>query len=160
MKKIPLTNSPLFALVDDEDYNFLMQWKWKIYKGYAYRNTRKNGKSITIIMSRLINNTPSGIETDHRDRNKLNNQRYNLRDATTQQNAFNRKMFHKNKIGFKGVVARNKKFMATIYKNGVSIYLGMHDTPLLAAAAYNDAALKYHGEFARLNDLFPMAPAE
>jgi len=97
MKKIPLTQGKL-ALVDDADYKWLNQWKWKVincnYTCYAARTIylgggRKNQKSGTIQMHRLILNAPINMEGDHKDGNGLNNQRSNLRLATSGQNSQN-----------------------------------------------------------------------
>jgi len=160
MKKIPLTQGK-FALVDDEDFEWLNQWKWYYSKvgkdgigGYAMRKFRVNGKQKTIRMHRLINNTPDGMDTDHDNGNKLDNRRKNLRDATTSQNQINRKKGRGNYSSrFKGVFWHKvtKKWHAQITLNGKRIHLGLFVSELAAAAAYDEAAIKFHGEFASLN---------
>ncbi len=85
MKKIPLTQGK-FALVDDEDFEYLNQWKWKFLSGYA---ARKKGKK-TIYMHRLVNNTLDNKSTDHINMNKSDNRKENLRSSTSSQNKFNR----------------------------------------------------------------------
>lgn len=94
MKKIDISTKSFpdtFALVDDADFEWLSQWRWSNKKGYARRNTWEPGtkRQQTIWMHRLINNTPMGYETDHIDRNPLNNQRENLRTVTGGQNKMN-----------------------------------------------------------------------
>ena len=100
MKTIQLTQGQ-FALVDDEDYDFLMQWKWQAHKDKStYYATRvEYGKNIKkgIKMHRVIMNTPRNMETDHKDRNGLNNQKYNLRICTRGQNQTNKRNWGKSK---------------------------------------------------------------
>jgi hypothetical protein len=99
---------------------------------------------------------PEGTEVDHIDGNTFDNRRSsNLRLCTHHQNLINKKIQKNNITGFKGVVYRekNKKYSAQIQCNNKSIHLGMFSNPIDAALAYNAAALKYHGEFARLNEL-------
>lgn len=98
MKLIPLTQGK-FAQVDDEDYDYLMQWKWYTKKGrntfYAVRSifTRtKEGKksSKRVYMHRdLLNIQDSNILVDHIDCNGLNNQSNNIRECTMKQNQAN-----------------------------------------------------------------------
>ena len=158
MKKIPLTQGKI-ALVDDEDYDFLMQWKWHYIKcrdpGYAARY-RKNGESGTqqkILMHRFLMGTPPGMEIDHRDNNGLNNQRYNLRRATSSQNRRNSELRVDNKSGYKGVTrtASKKKWRVYIKINGKQKWLGSFISKKDAAKAYNIAAKELFGEFANLN---------
>jgi hypothetical protein len=105
-----------------------------------------------IWMHRFIMNTPDGMETDHRDMIRLNNQRYNLRTCTKAQNQRNRTKLSNNTSGFKGVTFNNGRIQSQIKIDGKLIYLGTFPTPIKAAQAYNDAAIKYFGEFARLNE--------
>lgn len=108
MKKIPLTKGQV-ALVDDEDYEMVSRYKWytqDINKTlYAQRMivTKGTGKRVTMFMHRLIMNTPQGMDTDHIDRNGLNNQKSNLRICTRTQNLLNRGMLKSNTSGYKGV---------------------------------------------------------
>lgn len=77
---------------------------------------------------------------------------HNLRLATRSQNCSNKLKFWKeNKYGFRGVKKNHKRFMAMLKTAGKEYYLGVFDTPELAARAYDEAAMKYVGEFARLN---------
>lgn len=157
MKTIPLTKGQV-ALVDDSDYNFLSQWKWYASKNgntyYAQRRKTVNGKKLTIKMHRVIMNVSIGVETDHIDRNGLNNQRYNLRTCTRSQNNANRVMKVSN-TGYIGVGwnNKNKKFYAGLEYQGKRVYLGSFVLAEDAAKAYNEAVLARRGEFARLNIL-------
>lgn len=147
MKQIPLTQGK-FALVDDEDYDFLMQWKWWYHTGgYAARNEYLgivNGrpKNKHKYMHRIINKTPDNLQTDHKNGDKLDNQKLNLRNATCGQNLVNRKT--------KGIQfdARGKrKYRARICVNKKALCLGSFFTEQEALNAYNNASLKYHGVF-------------
>jgi len=83
---------------------------------------------------------------DHRDRDKTNNRVSNLRAATQSQNSANRG--GRNAIGIKGIRAYKGSFRAHIRYNGAGIHLGTFATPEEAAKAYQDAAVRLHGEFA------------
>ena len=147
MKTIPLSNSDQVALVDDEDYEWLMQWHWKLdTNGYAYT-------SIRIPMHRMILGVEEN-EVDHRDSISLNNVRSNLRPATTAQNQWNRGKPSDNTSGFKGVswFAPSNKWVARVQANGKRYHIGYFDDPVEAARAYDRRARELHGEFARTNE--------
>jgi hypothetical protein len=147
-KEIRLSNG-MAAIVDDDDYDFLMQWKWYFNGRYAMRCI--NGK--TTGMHRLIAGTPAGVEVDHINGNKLDNRRANLRNCTRSENARNCSVRSDNTSGYKGVFwhKQHGKWSARIKLNGKRHHLGDFDTPTEAGAAYDKAAHEMHGEFARLN---------
>lgn len=156
MKTIQLTRGQV-ALVDDEDYESLKEFNWCATKAkntyYATRAfVKPDGKRTNIFMHQFL----CGKGTDHIDGNGLNNQRNNLRLASKQQNSWNQRVSRVNKSGFKGVSwnARRKKWLAQMNVNGTYFYLGDHATPEEAARAYDNAARKHQGEYARLN--FPL----
>jgi len=155
MKEIQLTKG-FVTIVDDEDYEWLNQWKWHASKRndkfYASRRLGKHGKFIH--MHRLLLGLSEDDKTmpDHVDRDTLNNQRNNLRVATRSQNNANKKQIGKS--GFMGVFPSGKNtFFARIRKDKKNIYLGNFSTKELAAVAYNIAAIIHHGEFANLNQV-------
>jgi hypothetical protein len=91
---------------------------------------------------------------DHTNTNSLDNRRANLRLATPSQNSCNSRRDKSNTYSrFRGVSfsKRKGKWFAAIRANGKKIWLGYFQTELDAARAYDEAARKYHGEFARLN---------
>lgn len=91
-------------------------------------------------------------EIDHIDGDPSNNRIENLRAATHATNMKNMKTPSTNRSGFKGVRFHlpTRKWTAQIGVNKKSVYLGIFLTPEDAYAAYCRAAVKYHGEFARL----------
>lgn len=88
---------------------------------------------------------------DHRNGIKTDNWFDNLRLASSEQNAQNCQPHSDSLSGFKGVRPYRKRFAARIRVNGVSTHLGTFDTPQLAAAAYDIAAVTHFGQFARTN---------
>jgi len=146
MKRIPLTQGK-YALVDDEDYMLVSQYKWYAHKErntwYACCDiyfTPKYKKCLR--MHRLI----LGLgwfdkrQGDHVDHNGLNNRRFNLRICTHQQNLQNRK-------GVKGVYYHKKAWMAIIGINGKSVYLGRFKRKKDALATRKKAEQKFFKEF-------------
>lgn len=162
MKEIPLTQNKV-ALVDDCDYEFLMQWKWYACKYkhtyYAVRSGfRESRKFNKVWMHRVLLELSDNnkLQGDHKDRNGLNNQRNNLRISNQSQNNANRKYSHPSRSSkYIGVTYRikRKRYEAVIGVNHKKLYLGMYYNEIDAAKAYNNAAIKYFGEFARLNEI-------
>tara|TARA_R110002126_G_scaffold2337_2_gene13445 strand:+ start:3380 stop:3886 length:507 start_codon:yes stop_codon:yes gene_type:complete len=158
MKEIQLTQGKV-ALVDDEDYEYLNQWKWYANKFgnifYAVKNIKIfKGKIRPVLMHRFLsNNKNTKMHTDHINGDGLDNRKINLRICTHSQNLMNRGASINNKTGYKGVSYDKKqnKFKAQIGVNKKNITLLRTNNPIDAARAYNTAAQKYHGEFAQLN---------
>lgn len=146
MKRIPLTQGQ-FAIVDDEDFDYLNQWKWyakwnkSIQSFYAVRSTWENSKAGKIFMSREILGLNKGDkrQADHKDHVTLDNRRSNLRIVTRSQNQWNRKYtkgYYWNKTA--------KKYEARIRLNYKRIYLGLFQTTKEAHKAYLQAQKQYH----------------
>jgi hypothetical protein len=157
MKEIPLTRGKT-AIVDDADYEWLSQWKWCAGVGgsgtkcYAVRHQGTGiKKRKMVLMHRIITNTPDGMECDHINGNSLDNRRENLRICTHMENIRNRPLSKNNTTGYKGVVSRRGRYMVTIRLDYKRIYLGDFDTAEEAACAYDEAAKRYYGVFAKLN---------
>lgn len=156
MKTIPLTQGK-FAVVDDDDYEFLMQWKWHAYTNYriwyARRQTLKAdspaGKQHPILMHRVINKTPAGMHTDHVNGDGLDNRKANLRTATSVENGRNRGSNRGATSLHKGVDwdSRHQKWRAQAMINRRKIFLGRFVNEVDAAKAYGAFAAANFAEF-------------
>ena len=156
MKIIALSQKQI-ALVDDADFEYLNQFKWYASKGrdgtFYARRSKKGQKKI--LMHREIMNASENMDVDHRNHKTLDNQKHNLRICTTAQNIQNMQQRIGYSSKYKGVYWQKarKKRGCTIKIKGKSKHLGLFINELDAAGAYNEAAMKYYGEFALLNNI-------
>jgi hypothetical protein len=154
-RDIPLTKGKV-AIVDDEDYEWLSQWKWHCSHVYAVRRPYygPNKKRRLIYMHRLILNTPDDMEVDHINLNGLDNRRCNIRNCTRSQNVENTSVRRDNNSGKKGVGWKksNQKWIARINQNGKHIHIGCYDNLDEAADAYYKKSVELFGEFAYRGD--------
>lgn len=163
-KYIPLSGelgAGKFAIVDDEDYDFLMRWKWSLGSGYACRTTTvKDVGYVGISMHNVVMPEMEGFEIDHINRNRLDNRKSNLRYCTRSQNCGNKSLKSTNTSGYKGVSRKQNRHCVSYYsciaKDGHTYHLGCFDNPIDAAKAYDKKAVELFGEFAYLN--FPEEP--
>jgi hypothetical protein len=150
------------AIVDPERVAELSMRKWYRHnKGYAASKTRSGNKQTTLLMHRVLLGVQKGESIDHANCDKLDNRMSNLRLATKSQNAANSGKPIKRKLAihvsrFRGVHwAADKSgsgaWCSRIRVNGRDFYLGRFASDTDAAKAYNAAALKHFGEFARIN---------
>lgn len=140
-------------LVDEQDKWLLEKYIWHFDGHYIQRYVFLNPKKYTTaLLHREIMEAKKGQIIDHIDGNPFNNQRANLRFVTYQQNSMNRHKIN-TKSGYKGVYLHKPSncFYAQIMINRKGIHLGMFKDPELAAKAYDLAARKYFGEYAKTN---------
>ena len=157
-REITLTQDKI-TIVDDEDFEWLNQWKWyaanhksndKDY-WYARRQWMETKKHLT--MARVSLGVEEGkLIADHRNGETLDNRRSNLRIATAVQNQQNQHIRRGGKSQYKGVSKDGQTtWMSTIRHEGKLIYLGRYVIEISAAIAYDEKAKELFGEFARLN---------
>jgi hypothetical protein len=174
MKRIPLYRGRgrkrhvcAYTQVDDQDYSWLSTYEWHLLvskskntvKQYAAFTDHSGAKPVTIRMHRLILDlTGRENEGDHADGDGLNNQRHNLRQANHSENQANKKMFG-TVSRYTGLRKRGSRWKTYIVIKSKPTYLGSFPgTPegeVLAAKAYDEAAKRVHGKFAKLN--FPQS---
>jgi len=150
------------SIVDNDDIDKIKGYGW--YANYTSHNRQyqttanislDNGNKRKLYLSRIIMDALDGVEVDHINHNRLDNRKSNLRLCNRRENLCNRPANSSNTSGYKGVVfhKRDKKWQASIRTKKGRIHLGYFNSAIEAATAYNQAALKYHKEFACLNDL-------
>lgn len=161
MKDIVLSNG-MVATVDDQDFHVLSQHKWGVINNgshiYASRGTRKKGQKYKkVLMHRFLMGEPKGKMIDHINGNTLDNRKENLRLANRSNNLQNSKLRSDSKCSFKGVSRKTSEIGTVRYTARIQInpnerlFLGYFETEIEAAKAYNVAAVKHFGEFAKLN---------
>lgn len=150
--EIPLSNWHEPALVDIDDFDVVSGYTWRQRKKpadwvrYAHATKRKK----LVVMHTLLTGWSL---VDHINRNGLDNRRSNLRPATTAENARNSKLYENNTSGYRGVSwhKRDRCWRTQIKVSGKLLELGRFQSPEEAARAYDEASLRYHGEFGRRN---------
>lgn len=135
-------------LADAEDHDRIAEHSWCISKtGYAVSNIR--GKVVKMHRFILGFEQCEGKIVDHKNHNKLDNRKENLRICTAKENARNTSVSKNNKVGVLGVrKVKSGKYEARIVADRTEYSLGYFETLEQAAAARKTAEEKYHGEFA------------
>ena len=148
------------ALVDDEDFERVNQFKWYIQANksntYAMRISVIDGKDKKIYLHRFIlnlENSTEKLDVDHINHNSLDNRKINLRACTRTQNMMNATFRKKSFSKYKGVSLCKDgiNFRARIKINKIEIQIGRFANEIEAAKAYDEAAKKYYGEFCYIN---------
>jgi hypothetical protein len=141
------------VIVDEIDYERISKYKWcaRFFGDWIVAG-QVDTKQV-LIHRFILGVTDPRVEVDHKNHDRLDCRRDNLRIATRRQNAYNRRKALNNRCGYKGVShpAASTKFKAGITADGKYCYLGLFETAVDAAKAYDAAAKILHGEFACLN---------
>jgi hypothetical protein len=137
------------AVIDIEDYEKCKDTKWSLHhKGYAV------GKRGKLPLANHIIGWKEGFDADHKDRDRLNNRKENLRFATRIQNCINKESVL-GKSGFKGVSWHKgtQRWVVRLSVNKIRKSFGYFKNKIEAAMVYDKVALKYHGDFACTNKM-------
>lgn len=147
---IGITSSGDRFYIDTEDYTKVKNYCWRINKrGYVVANSR-DGSNREIRLHRFVMNvTDKKIIVDHKNWDKTNNRKNNIRIATKSQNNINIKRKSNNTTGYTGVTFNKRigKYCARISKNGVRTFLGYFDDINNAIEARHNAEINIHGEW-------------
>lgn len=138
-------------LLDKEDEYLLEKYRWSLNnRGYA--QARVNGQTITL--HRLLMGNPKGLEIDHRNLDKLDNRKNNLRTCTHSENSRNRKVKSNSKTGYKGIhkEKNSDKWRVRINRKHIGYFNELNH----AIDAYNKAVREFYGEFAYVQPRRPI----
>ena len=156
MREIILTQGKA-TVVDDEDFEYLAQFKWHAVKLGRNWYASRDLKTLDGYKNHRMQWDILGKNTDHKNGNGLDNRRANLRVCTKAQNTQNQRRIPTEITPYKGVKKRVYRYRtmweAQIKAEGQQIYLGLFGTAEEAALTYNRAALIRFGEFASLNKI-------
>ena len=135
--------------VSNEDFDLVSQHSWTVDGGgYAItRIARRNLRMHQVIL---------GAGLDHKNSDRLDNRRENLRIATAQQQRFNSTKSTGKSTAYKGVSLKDKGRYIEAYINcdRKKRHLGYYPTLEDAARAYDREASRLFGDYAKLN--FPV----
>lgn len=153
-----LFNKTDSTLIDCEDLDKTKDINWFVRKPYragkpSYVLGYTKDKKRVFLHRIIMGVTERKTIVDHINHDGLDNRKINLRVCTQQENGFNKDVSKVNKTGYKGVYMDSKtgKYRSQIGHNYKKIHLGSFDDLICAARAYDDAAIKYYGRFAKLN---------
>lgn len=148
-------------LIDEEDIPLIQQHNWWVNntegKIRVMRMNHPHKNNITLHRE-LMGVTDPKVQVDHKNRNRLDNRKSNLRPCTNAENARNSTR-PVGESGYRGVRLRKRpgvpKYQVYLTVDGKGVSGGTFTDPILAAIKYNELATKYHGDFATLNIIDP-----
>lgn len=147
--KLPLAKGKGFALIDPEDYHRVAKTSWQLLQQGSLRYATGWFEGRQRRLHRVILNAPTGIDIDHINGNGLDNRRHNLRFATRSQNMANL-LRPRSRSGRKGVWRVQRNLARPWHYH--SKHLGYFATRQEASDAYDEAAQKAFGVYARPNE--------
>lgn len=142
------------TIFDDIDKPIICQFNLQITpKGYVVMQMSTGGKYVKHLLHRYIIDAPKGMLVDHINRDVRDNRRCNLRLVNDSQNMRNckKRQLKTAASKHKGINLAGNNWQARIMTDNGRLYLGTFKNEIDAALAYNEAAIKYHGEYANLN---------
>lgn len=148
--KIIHLNKGYYTKVDDEDFEKLSLYKWTL-QSENEMYSKRNHKGKTLYLHREIINCPKGYQVDHRDGDRLNNQRYNLRVCSLLENRRNRARQKNQSNKYIGVSKIKDKYLARFWHEGKTIIIGTFYSEEEAVMARDAKVLEVRKEFAKLN---------
>lgn len=162
--KVTLSNG-IETLISHEDEEILSEFTSWVITGSKSKYVHvsryidvKYGKVIqSMYLHKLIYcrarglQSTTGTQVDHKDRDRLNNQRTNLRMCTSSQNMGNVARKTISKSGYRGVTFQKRSLKKPFVVHIAGKNIGYYSDKIEAAKAYDNAAKKRYGEFAMLN---------
>lgn len=105
------------------------------------------------MLHRLLADVPKGLFVDHRDGDGRNNRRSNIRVATTRENRRNETKLREHTSSYRGASwsEDSQGWQARCGIGTQHLHLGIFNTAIEAALAYDKAAREHFGEFASTN---------
>jgi hypothetical protein len=134
------------SIIDKKDLPQILPFAWHLNQdGYAITQER-TWKRKQKFLHHIILSRKEGLETDHINRNRLDNRKLNLRYATREMNTRNTSVRKDSASGIKGVRYHEKlgKWSARIHVGGQRLHLGLTKTAEEAKELYKKAVAKYH----------------
>lgn len=138
--------------VDADVFARAQKHSWHMHRKYPATTLGSGRAAKKLYLHRFVLGD-LGTVIDHRNGDRLDNRRSNLRRATKSQNTANIGRISTNKTGFKGVMHYGDRFRAFAHLNGQTRYLGTFDSAKDAACAYDREAKRIFGRFAKTNGL-------
>lgn len=135
------------TIIDSVYFDKIKNYTWNLNaRGYV----QTGGGNNIILLHRFILDAPKGVLVDHKDLDRLNNRKDNLRLCNQSQNMYNKPVLDRNKCGIKGLYYNGFSWTASINCDGKKLHIGSFSSIEDAIDAYNKKATEVAGEFARL----------